>query len=78
VILPNTVPEGRNEDMGSEEDENEEKRSSLAAAIMTMGWRQRVPEFEERCSRREIVCRAREMRKSSWLSMGMGRDVKVS
>jgi len=52
-------------DNGSEiEIEGVEKRNSLAAAMRTIGWRQRVPEVEGSFSRSEIVCKAREIRKS--------------
>jgi len=54
------------------------KRSSVAAAMWTMGWRHLVPELEGSFSRRETVCRARETRKSSgdWV-VGMGRKLNV-
>jgi hypothetical protein len=70
---------GMNGDRGSEiEIEGGEKRSSDAAAMRTMGWRQRVPEVEGSFSRREIVCMAREIRKSDggW-DVGIGRKDEI-
>jgi hypothetical protein len=64
-------------DRGSDSDAGE-KRSSLAAAMITIGWRQRVPDEEGSFSRMEMVWMAREMRNSSggW-DMETGNKSKV-
>ncbi len=50
-------------DIGSEVEAGE-NRNSLAAAMMTMGCRQRVPDVEGSFSRSEMVCMASEIKKS--------------
>ena len=68
---------GANGDRGSDR-EADANLSSLPAAMITRGWRQRVPDVGGSFSRRETVYMASEMRKSSGdCEVGVGRKSKV-